>query len=124
MRPGRRTGGADVAAAVELCVERLRGAVRADAGLAGRLALADSGLDPVRTALLSDLIANVHRRHGGTFVVISHDIELAKRLGDYLAILWQGRIVEAGPRDAIFNSRNPFVQQFLAGDAEGPLGME
>ena len=111
----------------------LSGGMRKRAGLARALVFQpevvlcdepDSGLDPVRTALLSELIAKVHRHHGGTFVVISHDVRLAKRLGDYLAILWEGRIVEAGPRDAVLASSNPFVRQFLAGDAEGPLGME
>ena len=56
--------------------------------------------------------------------MITHDIASARRLGDYLAVLWKGRIVESGDAERMFNSENPFVRQFLAGAAEGPLGME
>jgi phospholipid/cholesterol/gamma-HCH transport system ATP-binding protein len=84
----------------------------------------DSGLDPVRTALLCDLIRKVHGEHGGTYIVITHDIASARRLGDYIAVLWKGRIVESGDAERMFNSENPFVRQFLSGAAVGPLGME
>ena len=84
----------------------------------------DSGLDPVRTALLCDLIRKIHGEHGGTYIVITHDIASARRLGDYIAVLWKGRIVESGDAERMFNSENPFVRQFLAGEAVGPLGME
>ncbi|HET9073635.1 MAG TPA: ATP-binding cassette domain-containing protein, partial [Solirubrobacteraceae bacterium] len=84
----------------------------------------DSGLDPVRTALLCDLIRKVHGENGGTYIVITHDIASARRLGDYIAVLWKGRIVESGDSEQMFNSPNPFVRQFLAGSPRGPLGME
>jgi phospholipid/cholesterol/gamma-HCH transport system ATP-binding protein len=84
----------------------------------------DSGLDPVRTALLCDLIRKVHGEHGGTYIVITHDIASARRLGEYIAVLWKGRIVESGDAERMFDSENPFVRQFLAGEADGPLGME
>jgi phospholipid/cholesterol/gamma-HCH transport system ATP-binding protein len=84
----------------------------------------DSGLDPVRTALLCDLIRGLHGSYGGTYVVITHDIATASRLGEYLAVLWKGRIVEAGPAGAMFASSNPFVHQFLTADLDGPLGMD
>jgi phospholipid/cholesterol/gamma-HCH transport system ATP-binding protein len=84
----------------------------------------DSGLDPVRTALLCDLIRKIHGEHGGTYIVITHDIASARRLGDYIAVLWKGRIVESGDAERMFNSDNPFVRQFLAGAPRGPLGME
>jgi phospholipid/cholesterol/gamma-HCH transport system ATP-binding protein len=84
----------------------------------------DSGLDPVRTALLCDLIMKVHSEHGGTYIVITHDIASARRLGEYIAVLWKGRIVESGDAERMFDSENPFVRQFLAGAADGPLGME
>jgi phospholipid/cholesterol/gamma-HCH transport system ATP-binding protein len=84
----------------------------------------DSGLDPVRTALLGTLIRKMHNQHGGTYIVISHNISVVRELGEYIAVLWKGRIVQAGSRDDMFTSRNPFVRQFLAGSQEGPLGME
>src|SRR3954454_4542446 len=84
----------------------------------------DSGLDPVRTALLCELIQEIHEENGGAYVVITHDIMSARRVADYIAILWKGRIVESGPAEELFNSDNQFVRQFLSGEARGPLGME
>jgi phospholipid/cholesterol/gamma-HCH transport system ATP-binding protein len=111
----------------------LSGGMRKRAGFARSLVLdpaivlfdePDSGLDPVRTALLCELIKEVHAENGGSYVVITHDILSARRVAEYIAILWRGRIVESGPAAELFESENPFVRQFLAGDSAGPLGME
>ena len=111
----------------------ISGGMRKRAGLARALVLdpeivlfdePDSGLDPVRTALLCDLIKEVHQENGGTYIVITHDIASARRTPDYMCILWRGKIVEAGLREDLFASENKFVRQFLAGDSAGPLGME
>jgi phospholipid/cholesterol/gamma-HCH transport system ATP-binding protein len=84
----------------------------------------DSGLDPIRTSLLCDLIRQMHTRHGGTYIVITHDIASMRQIGEYIGVLWKGRIVQAGSRDDMFASSNPFVQQFLNRKSEGPLGMD
>ncbi|GAA5129761.1 ABC transporter ATP-binding protein [Haloechinothrix salitolerans] len=84
----------------------------------------DSGLDPVRTKLLCQLIAEVHREHGGTYIVITHDIASAHTLSDYIGLLWQGKLVHYGAAEGAFASDDPFVRQFLSGDAAGPLGMD
>jgi phospholipid/cholesterol/gamma-HCH transport system ATP-binding protein len=111
----------------------LSGGMRKRAGFARALVLEpeivmfdepDSGLDPVRTALLCELIQQMHAEHGGTYIVITHDIASARRIADYLVVLWKGRIVQSGDRDDMFRSPNPFVRQFLAGRPRGPLGME
>jgi phospholipid/cholesterol/gamma-HCH transport system ATP-binding protein len=111
----------------------LSGGMRKRAGFARSLVLdpaivlfdePDSGLDPVRTALLCELIREVHAENGGSYVVITHDILSARRVAEYIAILWRGRIVESGPAEDLFASENPFVRQFLAGESAGPLGME
>ena len=111
----------------------LSGGMRKRAGFARALVLdpdivlfdePDSGLDPVRTALLCELIQEVHDENGGAYVVITHDIASARRVAEYIAVLWKGRIVESGPAEELFNSDNPFVRQFLSGEAQGPLGME
>ena len=111
----------------------LSGGMRKRAGFARALVLdpgivlfdePDSGLDPVRTALLCELIKEIHEENGGCYVVITHDIMSARRVAEYIAVLWKGRIVESGPAEELFNSDNPFVRQFLSGDAQGPLGME
>jgi phospholipid/cholesterol/gamma-HCH transport system ATP-binding protein len=111
----------------------LSGGMRKRAGFARSLVLdpaivlfdePDSGLDPVRTALLCELIKEVHAENGGSYVVITHDILSARRVAEYIAILWRGRIVESGPAAELFDSENPFVRQFLSGESAGPLGME
>jgi phospholipid/cholesterol/gamma-HCH transport system ATP-binding protein len=111
----------------------LSGGMRKRAGFARALVLEpdivlfdepDSGLDPVRTALLCELIKEIHQENGGAYVVITHDIMSARRVADYIAVLWKGRIVESGPASELFNSPNQFVRQFLSGEAQGPLGME
>src|SRR2546427_11105559 len=118
--------------AVKKMPNELSGGMRKRAGFARALVLEpeillfdepDSGLDPVRTALLCDLIREVHEENGGTYVVITHDIASARRTPDYMAILWRGKIVEAGLKQELFDSDNQFVRQFLAGDSAGPLGM-
>ena len=111
----------------------LSGGMRKRAGFARALVLEpeivmfdepDSGLDPVRTALLCQLIHRMHREHGGTYIVITHDIASMRAIGEYIAVLWKGRIVQSGGREEMLKSSNPFVAQFLAGADVGPLGME
>jgi phospholipid/cholesterol/gamma-HCH transport system ATP-binding protein len=122
----------------------LSGGMRKRAGFARALVLdpdivlfdePDSGLDPVRTALLGELIMEIHadameqaerdgRAHMPAFTLITHDIMTARRVAEYIAVLWKGRIVESGPAEELFNSDNPFVRQFLSGESQGPLGME
>jgi len=111
----------------------LSGGMRKRAGFARALVMdpdivlfdePDSGLDPVRTALLCELIKEVHAENGGSYVVITHDILSARRIAEYIALLWRGQIVESGPAEELFGSDNEFVRQFLSGEAAGPLGME
>ena len=111
----------------------LSGGMRKRAGFARALAMdphivlfdePDSGLDPVRTALLCQLIQEIHEANGGTYVVVTHDILSARRVAEYISILWKGKIVEEGPIEQVFESTNPFVRQFMSGESQGPLGME
>jgi phospholipid/cholesterol/gamma-HCH transport system ATP-binding protein len=111
----------------------LSGGMRKRAGFARALVLdpeivlfdePDSGLDPVRTALLCELIQEIHEENGGAYVVITHDVMSARRVAEHISVLWKGRIVESGPAEELFNSDNAFVRQFLSGESQGPLGME
>jgi phospholipid/cholesterol/gamma-HCH transport system ATP-binding protein len=129
----RRLREVGLGGAGEKMPNELSGGMRKRAGFARALVLdpqivlfdePDSGLDPVRTALLCELIQEVHAENGGCYVVITHDIMSARRVADYIAVLWKGRIVESGPASELFNSDNQFVRQFLSGEARGPLGME
>ncbi|MCW2778365.1 MAG: transporter related protein [Frankiales bacterium] len=84
----------------------------------------DSGLDPVRTSLLNDLILDMHAEHGGTYLLVTHNIPTARKVSDYVGLVWQGRKIHYGPTEEAFDSEDPFVRQFLAGDSAGPLGMD
>jgi phospholipid/cholesterol/gamma-HCH transport system ATP-binding protein len=84
----------------------------------------DSGLDPVRTSLLNDLILDMHRRHKGTYLLVTHDIRTARKVSDYVGLIWKGEVVYYGAAEQAFNADDPFVRQFLSGDSAGPLGMD
>jgi phospholipid/cholesterol/gamma-HCH transport system ATP-binding protein len=140
----RRLNEVGLGSAREKMPNELSGGMRKRAGFARALVLEpdivlfdepDSGLDPVRTALLGELILEIHRDmmeeakakqkpHLPTFAVITHDIMSARRVADYINVLWKGRIVEAGPAEDMLNSDNPFIRQFLAGESQGPLTMD
>ena len=122
-----------LADAMDYMPSQLSGGMRKRAGFARALVMEpdivifdepDSGLDPVRTALLCELIQEMHSIHGGTYIVVTHNIASARQIGEYIALLWRGRVVEAGDAARMFSSENPFVHQFLNGSAEGPLTME
>jgi phospholipid/cholesterol/gamma-HCH transport system ATP-binding protein len=122
-----------LADAMDYMPSQLSGGMRKRAGFARALVMEpdivifdepDSGLDPVRTALLCELIQEMHSIHGGTYIVVTHNIASARQIGEYIALLWRGRVVEAGDAARMFSSENPFVHQFLSGSAEGPLTME
>jgi phospholipid/cholesterol/gamma-HCH transport system ATP-binding protein len=129
----RRLGEVGLGDAIDKMPNELSGGMRKRAGFARALVLdpnivlfdePDSGLDPVRTALLCELIQEIHEENGGCYTVITHDIMSARRVAEYISVLWRGRIVEAGPAEELFNSENAFVRQFLSGESQGPLGME
>jgi phospholipid/cholesterol/gamma-HCH transport system ATP-binding protein len=122
-----------LAEAMDDLPSQLSGGMRKRAGFARALVMEpdivifdepDSGLDPVRTALLCELIQEMHALHGGTYIVVTHNIASARQIGEFIALLWKGRIVDAGDAAKMFSSENPFVHQFLSGSAEGPLTMD
>jgi phospholipid/cholesterol/gamma-HCH transport system ATP-binding protein len=129
----QRLSDVGLAEAIDYLPNQLSGGMRKRAGFARALVMEpeivifdepDSGLDPVRTALLCELIQEMHTVYGGTYIVVTHNIASARQIGEYIALLWRGRIVEAGDAERMFSSENPFVHQFLSGSAEGPLRMD
>jgi phospholipid/cholesterol/gamma-HCH transport system ATP-binding protein len=81
----------------------------------------DSGIDGVRLALLCELIHDAQRDSDSTFLVTTHDMTAARNLADHAAILHEGRIVVSGDADAVFESDEELVRQFVTGAADGPL---
>jgi phospholipid/cholesterol/gamma-HCH transport system ATP-binding protein len=80
-----------------------------------------TGLDPIITHVLTDLILHLRKRLNGTAVVVSHDLASIFMMADYVAMLFEGAIIAYGTVDEIKSSPNPIVQQFLQGSEVGPI---
>jgi phospholipid/cholesterol/gamma-HCH transport system ATP-binding protein len=81
----------------------------------------DSGIDGVRLALLCDLIQDIQRDTGATFLVTTHDMTAARKLADHVAVIHEGRIVASGEAGAVLDSTEPLVGQLIAGELSGPI---
>ena len=110
----------------------ISGGMRKRAGLARALVLdpeiilfdePDSGLDPVRTAFLNELVIDLKAQTGATMIIVTHHIPSARQIADYIGLLFRRQLIKFGPAHEMFESENPVVKQFLAGATEGPIGM-
>jgi phospholipid/cholesterol/gamma-HCH transport system ATP-binding protein len=80
-----------------------------------------TGLDPIMADIINDLIIKVSSNKGITSIVITHDMVSAYKISDKIAVLYNGRIIELGIPEAIRNTGNAIVRQFIEGKAEGPM---
>lgn len=102
----------------------LSGGMRKRVGLARALALdpeiimydePTTGLDPILTEVVDDLIHDTHRKHAGsTSIVVSHDLFAAFRISDYIVMLNKGTVLLAGKPEVFHKSDNELVQKFLS----------
>ena len=110
----------------------ISGGMRKRAGLARALVLdpqiilcdePDSGLDPVRTAYLSQLLIDLNAEIDATILIVTHDIQIARTVPDNIGMLFRGNLVMFGPREVLLTSDNPVITQFVNGRRIGPIGM-
>ncbi|MDT3397045.1 ATP-binding cassette domain-containing protein [Streptomyces sp. B1866] len=110
----------------------ISGGMRKRAGLARALVLdpkiilcdePDSGLDPVRTSYLSQLLIDVNAQIDATMLIVTHNLEIANTVPDNMGMLYRRRLVTFGPREVLLTSEEPVVAQFLSGRRAGPIGM-
>jgi len=73
-----------------------------------------TGLDPLTTESVDEMIIHARERLSVTSVVISHDIGSAFHIGDRIAVINEGRIVEEGTPQEVRRTKEPFTQHFLA----------
>src|SRR5688500_16547164 len=80
-----------------------------------------TGLDPVISDVIAELIEEMDVKLGTTTVTITHDMKVAFKIADRVAMLYQGHIIEQGTPEEFQRSKNPIVEQFIEGRAQGPL---
>ena len=80
-----------------------------------------AGLDPIALAVIGQLIRKLNDALGATSIVVSHDVSECLQIVDYLYFMSAGRIVGEGTPDEVRASKDPFVRQFVHGEADGPV---
>ena len=82
-----------------------------------------TGLDPITSGVVHELIADMQKKLKITSVVISHDTEIFKFV-DFVALLYQGKIVSVVDAATIWESKDPYIYQFIRGLTDGPIHQE
>lgn len=80
-----------------------------------------TGQDPISMGVLLDLIKSVNQALGLTSIIVSHDLAESLSISDHVVIISDGKVIEAGTPDQLRQSASPWVQQFLQGEADGPV---
>jgi phospholipid/cholesterol/gamma-HCH transport system ATP-binding protein len=82
-----------------------------------------TGLDPIMSQVINELIKQCVDDLGATALSITHDMQSLRVIGDNAAMIYDGRIIWHGPALDIDHSGNPYVEQFVRGEAQGPIKM-
>ncbi len=80
-----------------------------------------TGLDPIMAGVIDKLILDLSKKLSITSVVVTHDMQSVFRIADRIAMLHDGKVVQAGTAEEIKNTSNPIVKQFINGNPEGPI---
>jgi phospholipid/cholesterol/gamma-HCH transport system ATP-binding protein len=83
-----------------------------------------AGLDPVMTAVIDTLTVDLTRKLGLSAVVVTHDMTSAFRIATQMIMLFEGRVIATGTPREIQNNPDPVLQQFIRGDADGPIPLK
>ena len=80
-----------------------------------------TGLDPVMTAVIDQVIIDMRTGLGCTTITITHDLSSAYRIADRIAMIHRGEILAVADPETFRNLEDPRIRQFLEGRARGPL---
>ena len=80
-----------------------------------------AGLDPVLSDSIADLMLEIRDSLHTTSIIVTHDVKVAQKTADTVALLYDGIFAYYGERDGFFNELDPFSRQFIQGDIEGPI---
>lgn len=80
-----------------------------------------AGLDPILSDSISDLIADIKKDSRGTAIAVTHDLAVAGKIADRIALLYEGKIVFSGTPESFFKKDNEYTRQFIEGDPLGPI---
>lgn len=83
-----------------------------------------TGLDPIMSDVINDLIVSTVKTLGATALTITHDMNSARKIADRIAMLYEGKIIWVGTVKELDKTTNPYVRQFVAGSATGPIDVE
>ncbi|MBI5344686.1 MAG: ABC transporter ATP-binding protein [Deltaproteobacteria bacterium] len=80
-----------------------------------------TGLDPIMSDSVADLVLDTQKALNTTYVLITHDIPFTYKIADKIAMLHEGRVIAEGTVEEMKALPNPVLRQFLEGRAEGPI---
>jgi len=80
-----------------------------------------TGLDPISTGVIANLIRRLNGALGATSILVTHDIQESFQIADYIYFVSAGVIVAEGSPDDLRASNEPFVRQFVRGETDGPV---
>lgn len=80
-----------------------------------------TGLDPIMADVINNLIVKCTKELGATALSITHDMASVRKIADYVAMIYEGKIIWTGPVEDLDQSGNPYVDQFIHGRADGPI---
>ena len=83
-----------------------------------------TGLDPIMSDVINDLIIESVKGLGATALTITHDMTSARKIADRVAMLYKGKIVWQGTVKEMDKTDNPYVRQFINGCSQGPIKVE
>ena len=118
------------AATADLYPSELSGGMRKRVGLARAIAAEPeiiffdeptTGLDPITSGVINDLIREIVKEMGVTAITITHDMSSVRAIADRIAMLHDGVIKWTGPVQEMDTAANPYLRQFIEGNAEGPI---